>query len=843
MSANISRRLVIIVAVVTLSLWAIYPPRENIKLGLDLNGGVHLVLRVDTDQAVQQHTNAAVERLREALGEQRIAFVAVDVVGPGEFRVDGISDAAAFRRVAASAETAFDRVEQDGAHVFRMRPALARALESDTVEQALHTIERRVNELGVSEPTVARYADDDRILVQLPGVEDADRAKQIIKSTAQLRLTLVESGPFPSRDAAMHAYANGLPTTLEVLPGPAESPAAAATYYVVHRSAAVTGGDLRDARQSSDEFNRPAVTFTLKNDAAQRFSAFTERHVNRALATVLDDRITSVATIISRIDGEGQIVGLSREEMIEQTINFRTGALPADLEYVEERTVGASLGDASIRSGVLASVGGLTLVTLFMLGYYRLAGLNAAVSIVLNLIILVGFVALIPVKMTLPGIAGLILTIGMGVDSNVLIFERIKEELGRARGAGAAVRAGFDRVWITIVDTHVTSLIAAAFLFQFGTSPIRGFATTLTIGLVANVFTAVFASRTLFELMLRWRRASGRTLSISSPIALVRSPGIDVTRWAPLAMLLSLVVIGAGVAALATRGLPLGIDFSGGTMVVAEFAAAGVTEDDVRAAVATLPGDEVVQRFGAAADRQFLIRLPLADAAGQAAILDTGVRHVTEALEAANLPAFRIVDRQLVSATIGEDLQWRGINATVASIVAIAIYIGLRFRFSFAIGAFAATFHDILVTLACLAVAGYDLSLHVTAALLTVIGYSVNDTIVVFDRVRENARTRPDESLATVVNLSVNQTLSRTLITAGTTLLSVLALYVFGGEALRGFAFTLLVGIVSGTYSTVFIASATATLLSRRPRPRRVAGQYERAVSVGAEAREAGERP
>ncbi len=296
--------------------------------------------------------------------------------------------------------------------------------------------------------------------------------------------------------------------------------------------------------------------------------------------------------------------------------------------------------------------------------------------------------------------------------------------------------------------------------------------------------------------------------------------GFDFTRWGPHAILLSLVIIVAGVVTMATKGLPLGIDFSGGTLVIAEFAEPGVTEDAVRDAVAKLPGDEVVQRYGPADDRRFLIRLPLAEATEQSTILETGVRHVTQALQDANLPAFQIVERGLVSAAIGEDLQWRGIYATVASIVAITIYIGIRFRFSFAIGGIAATFHDVLVTLACLSFAGYDLSLNVTAALLTVIGYSVNDTIVIFDRVRENAKALPGQSLASVVNLSVHQTLSRTVITAGTTLLSVLSLYLFGGEALRGFAFTMLVGIVSGTWSTVFIASAIATRLSRR-RPSR----------------------
>ena len=740
--SGVWKRVLVVVAVVAASLWAIYPPDERIKLGLDLNGGVQLVLRV--------------------------------------------------------------------------KPGTANDRRSDTVQQALHIIERRVNELGVAEPIVARYTEEDQILVQLPGVADVERAKQIIKSTAQLRLTLVERGPFPNREAAVQSYDNSRPD-LEVLPGPLDSAGAGrSVFYVVSKAPAVAGTDFRDARQSLDEFNRPAVAFTLKPDAGRRFGAFTERHINRSLATVLDNRVTSVATILARIEDQGQITGLSREEMAEQVITFKSGALPADLEYVEERTVSASLGEASIRAGVLASVGGLALVALFMLAYYRLAGLNALMSILLNLLILIALVALIPVTMTLPGIAGLILTIGMGVDSNVLIFERIKEELAKGRSQRAAVIAGFDRVWVTIVDTHVTSLIAAALLFQFGTSPIRGFATTLTIGLIANVFTAVFASKTLFELML-WRRGAGASpLSLAGRAKAFTNTTFDFIRWSRPAIFLSLLLIGAGVAATATRGIPLGIDFSGGTLVVVEFAQQGVAEDDVRGAVALIPGDEVVQRYGPAADRQFLIRLPLASVADPSTSLEAGARQVSQALQAARLPQFRIVNRELVSAVIGADLQWRGIYATAASMVAIAIYLAIRFRFSFAFGAIAATVHDILVTLACLSLAGYDLSLNVTAALLTVIGYSVNDTIVVFDRVRENMKAMRGDSLTAVVNLSVNQTLSRTCITAGTTLLSVLSLYLFGGEALRGFAFAMLVGIVSGTYSTVFIASAIATRLNGR---------------------------
>ena len=817
---GIRTRFLIIAAVVAWSVWIIYPPQRTIPLGLDLNGGVHIVMRVKTDEVLRLGTQSAADRLRNSLALEHVPFTSVNVTSPTEFEVTGVADDARFRALSAELDATFDRTSGSSTQSLHMKRSIVQSTRTDTVQQALHTIERRVNELGVAEPMVARYGDDDQILVQLPGVSEVEQAKRVIKSTAQLRLTLLERGPFPSREAALQAYNHQLPADLEILPGPSSPDRAAdSSFSVVQKTPVVSGTDLRDARPSADEFNRPAVAFTLTADAGQRFGAFTERHLNGTIATVLDNRVVSVATIISRIDDRGQIVGLGREDMLQHVITLKSGALPADLEYVAERTVGASLGHASIQSGVAASAGGLALVGLFMLAYYRKSGLNALISILVNLLILVGLVAFIPVTMTLPGIAGLILTIGMGVDSNVLIFERMREEFAKTHAARLAVRAAFDRVWITIVDTHVTSLVAAAFLFQFGTSPIRGFATTLTIGLLANVFTAVFVSRTLFEAMLRRSDVGGTDLGLGTMRRFLGDGRrLTFSRWARHAFVLSALIIGAGVATIAARGLPLGIDFAGGTLVVVEFASPGVTEDDVRRAVAALPGDEVVQRYGASGDRRFLVRLPLAEHARQDDALEAGARLVSNALRTSGLPAFQIADRQLVSAAIGEDLQRRGIYATLASVTAIAGYIAVRFRFSFAVGAIAATIHDVLVTLGCLAIAGYDLSLNVTAALLTIIGYSVNDTIVIFDRVRENARAMGGDSLADVVDVSVNQTLSRTVITAGTTALAVSALYMFGGEALRGFAFTMLVGIISGTYSTVFIASAIATILARRPR-------------------------
>jgi preprotein translocase subunit SecD len=516
MMKNLQWRLGIIAAVILGSVWAFYPPGEKVRLGLDLKGGVHLVLRVKTDDALQAETEVTVERLRDTLTRASVQFTSVAMTSATEFRVEGLQDDAAFRAQAADVETVYERSSEAGGYTYRMRPVIMTQLRDETVTQALETIERRVNELGVAEPIVARYGAQNQIVVQLPGVSDVQRAKEIIRSTARLELRLVEQGPFPTREAALQAYNNVLPPDAEVLPGRSEGTGTAGTagtsFYVVKRVAVVAGSDLRNAQQSLDEFNRPAVAFTLKQDAAVRFGTFTETNLGRPLGIILDERVVSVATIQGRITDSGQITGITREEMLDQVITLKSGALPASMEYLEERTVGPTLGADSIRSGVTAAVGGLLLVMLFMLVYYKLAGLNALTSIVVNLIILLGLMATIDATMTLPGFAGFILTIGIGVDSNVLIFERIKEELATGKSVRAAISGGFDRVWWTIVDTHVASLIAAAFLFQFGTGPIRGFATTLAIGLAANVFTAVFVSRTMFELILSRRRAA--TVSI-----------------------------------------------------------------------------------------------------------------------------------------------------------------------------------------------------------------------------------------------------------------------------------------------------------------------------------------
>ena len=489
-----------------------------LKLGLDLKGGVNLVLRVQTDDALKIEAETEMERLRELLSTARINNTNIALAGIGSFKVEGIGpdQDAAFRTAANEVSANFDRDSGvNGTYTFTLKPNIAIQLREEAVVQARQTIERRVNELGVAEPSIAQQgANGDQILVQLPGVTDVNRAKEIIRSTGRLELKIVEQGPSAAREALTPGGI--VPSGMEIIPGVSSAADAAGStvYYMVRQAAAVTGRDLRSARPSLDENGRPAVAFTLNSDGATKFGRVTGENVGRFLAIVLDGKVQSAPRIDSRIAGDGRISGsFTQEEVQNLSLILRSGSLPATLTYLQEQTIGPSLGADSIRSGVLASIVGLVLIAVFMLVYYKAAGVNAVIVLVLNLVILLGLMAYVGGVMTLPGIAGLVLTMGIGVDSNVLIFERIKEELESQRGVRASVNAGFSRVFLTLIDTHLAALISAAFLFQFGTGPIRGFAVTLFYGLISNLFTATFVSKTLFELELS-RKSQVTTLSI-----------------------------------------------------------------------------------------------------------------------------------------------------------------------------------------------------------------------------------------------------------------------------------------------------------------------------------------
>lgn len=524
MKKNLQWRLLAIAVVLGLSIWGFTPPSKKVRLGLDLRGGVHLVLRVQTDDALRIESVTTTEQMRDQLQQAGVKFTGIEVVSPSQFRVDGVprEQEAQFRELADNYQAVFNRQSGvGGSYTFEIRPSEQTRLREEAVTVARETIERRVNELGVAEPLVAETgAGGDQILVQLPGVTDVARAKEIIRSTALLELKLVEQGPSPSREALLQATNGAVPPGMQVVTGVSEAvePGGApqTSYYLVRQAAAITGRDLRNARPTLDEHNRPAVSFSLNQEGARKFGKVTGENVGRRLAIILDNHVQSAPVIENRITDEGRINGnFTQQEAQDLSLVLRSGALPASLTYLEERTVGPTLGADSIKAGITASIAGLSVVMIFMLVYYKLAGINAIVATVANLMILLALMAYVGATLTLPGIAGFILTIGMGVDSNVLIFERIKEELETGKGVRAAIGAGFDRVFLTILDTHVASLIAAAFLFQFGTGPIRGFATTLFFGLLSNVFTSLFVSRTIFMLVLSRRTAAEpATLSI-----------------------------------------------------------------------------------------------------------------------------------------------------------------------------------------------------------------------------------------------------------------------------------------------------------------------------------------
>ena len=517
MYKNLRWKVITVLAVVVLAVVAFYPPQSKIKLGLDLQGGVHLVLRVNTEDALELETETTSEQLSVSLKDAGITVGALRPTSLTTFQVDGVPPDRdqQFRQLAQDqVGLSFDReTGVGGAYTFRMKPNVEVDRRREAVVQAIQTIERRVNEYGVSEPLISEYGNaGNQIVVDLPGVTDIPRAKELISSTAVLELKLVEAGPAPDEATLLSTLGGAVPEGQEVVQGAPAAGQPGASFYLVSKIPVITGNDLRNAKSTIDMIGQPAVGFTLNSDGVTKFSRVTSANVGRYLAIILDNRVQSAPVIEGPITtADAQITGtFTQQEVADLSLVLRSGALPASLTYQQEVSVGPTLGADSVRSGVRASIAGLILVALFMLAYYKLAGFNAVISIAINLMILMGFMAYLGAVMTLPGIAGFILTIGMGVDSNVLIFERIREEITNGKGARQAVAAGFDRVFVTILDTHIASLIAAAFLFQFGTGPIRGFATTLFFGLISNVFTAVFVSRTLFEISLSRRPGTAR---------------------------------------------------------------------------------------------------------------------------------------------------------------------------------------------------------------------------------------------------------------------------------------------------------------------------------------------
>lgn len=525
MNKSMVWRGLLILGLVALALWTGYPPRERINLGLDLQGGIHLVLQVQTQDAIRAENDKDQEVLRRELSDEGMAAATTQRLTDAAFEVRGIPDdkRAAFEKIAADYLPGWQRDREGDRWVLTMRPANERALRDMAVNQALQTIRNRIDQFGVSEPVIARQGlDSDRIVVQLPGVDDPERVKRLIKNTAFLEFRLCAfpsvGGGAATREEILAHYGGYLPEDVEIFPQEARDPQGkllGQTFYALEKRRVITGRDLRSAAPSRGQFGQPVVQFMLSAEGAQMFGKATGDNVGRGLAIVLDGKVVSAPRINSRITDSGIIEGSFTDQEVQDLVTtLRSGALPAGIVYLEDRTVGPSLGQDSIEAGVKAGLAGASLVLMFMLVIYRVAGVNAIVALAMNITLVFGALAYFGATLTLPGIAGIVLTVGMAVDASVLIFERIKEELRGGRTPKAAIDAGFGNALSSIVDANVTTLIAALFLFQFGTGPVRGFAVTLSIGIFGTLFCGIFASRWLFDLVFARVATRGGKLSI-----------------------------------------------------------------------------------------------------------------------------------------------------------------------------------------------------------------------------------------------------------------------------------------------------------------------------------------
>jgi preprotein translocase subunit SecD len=502
--------------------------RNGIHLGLDLKGGTHLILQVQVNDAVNFETDNASATLKAAMRSAKINYGDITKPDPTnhpeQIVIKGVppESVSQLQELAQSKLPDYDLTAgANNSWTMTLKASALSQLKDGAVDQAIETIRSRIDELGVSEPVIERHGlGAYQILVQLPGIDDRERVKEIMQSTAVLEIKLVIDGPFASEQEGLQKHNGVLPDDSMLLPSSdvtRTSSEGGEEWYLVTRSSVITGREMRQQGASvgrDDNGLAPDVTFSLTNDGGRKFADFTQAHIGEKLAVILNHKVREAATIQTQIHDQVRITGGFTDQTAKDLVFvLNSGALPAGITYLEERTVGASLGADSIRAGVRAAVIGMAAVLIFMLVYYRAAGINADVALVLNLIILLGCLGYIGASLTLPGIAGVILTVGMGVDSNVLIFERIREELRNGKTPPSAVDQGFGHAWITIVDTHVTTIVSAAILFLFGTGPVKGFATTLVIGLFANLFTAVFVSRVIFDWVLSRKRV-GEALSI-----------------------------------------------------------------------------------------------------------------------------------------------------------------------------------------------------------------------------------------------------------------------------------------------------------------------------------------
>jgi SecD/SecF fusion protein len=686
---------------------------------------------------------------------------------------------------------------------------------------AVEVLRKRVDRLGVAEPII-QPAGSDRILIQLPGLTQAeiDGAKQIVEKAAFLEFRMVH----PDSEQLMRdgIVEPGYEVLVEERTAPDGSKTA--NKHLVKKGAerGLTGKYLTRASVSRHPItNEPEINFELDDQGAKLFGEITTEWSPRGnryfhLAIVLDGELYTAPRILGPINGgRGQITGNFDLKEAFRLANVLENPLEAPVQIIEQRIVEPSLGADTIRSGLRSAVIGTIAVATFMLIYYFLAGLVANVALVLNIIILMGVLCSIDATLTMPGIAGIVLTIGMAVDANVLIFERIREELAAGKSMKGALAAGYDKAFGTIFDSNLTTLIASVILIFMGTGPVKGFGITLTIGVTVSMFTALVVTRLIFDFLL-----AKNLLPSLKMLHLVRGAKIDFLRWAKPAFVVSWLLIIVGIGYGISRGKDvLGVEFSGGNTTVYSFTQK-VGVDKLRETVGKLGlGEPIIQYQRAVGSGIETLRVTVR-AFDPAKGTDAG-KKVTEALTK-EFPqsGFRLEGEEKVGPTVGKEIRETAIVAALIAMFGILVYVAFRYEFSFAVGAIVAIIHDLLMTAGWFFLAGGQMSAPWVAAMLTIIGFSINDTIVIFDRIREDLKLGVRGTFKEVMNKALNQTLSRTIITSGTVFLATMSLYLFGGGVINDFAFTFLVGILTGTYSSIYIASAIVLWWHKGERPK-----------------------
>ncbi|MDD2902033.1 MAG: protein translocase subunit SecD, partial [Syntrophales bacterium] len=813
---------------------------------------MHLVLEVDMDSAVSNALNRATPELKEMIEKKGVAAKMGDV--SKETLPLTLLNADEQSPLQNLLKEEFPQLEvqgprrQDGTLIYTLslKPDELKRLQEQTLNQSLEVLRNRIDQFGVTEPVIVRQGAT-QIVVQLPGIQDPQRALDLIGKTAQLEFKLVDDQtslnlpelieqavkqgklkPGYTREELNRALADKIPPEDEIYIEKSidrETGHLTSKPLLLKKKVLLTGDAIKSASVRIGDYNEPYVSVDFNRRGATEFGRITGENVKRRLAIILDGVVRSAPVIQERIGGgKCQITGsYTSEEAHDLAIVLRAGALPATVKIVQNITVGPTLGADSIRSGLISGLVGTFLVVFFMIFYYRFSGLVANYALVLNVIMLLGCLSLLNATLTLPGIAGIILSIGMAVDANVLIYERMREEFYSGKPLKTGIEGGYGKAFWTIIDSNLTTLITACALFLFGTGPIKGFAVTLSLGVTLNLFTALFGTRVVYDWLIlkRW-------LKNLSFFELFKKPNIDFigVRYYAYAFSAILCILGLVAFVQLSRGYGNpGVEFSSGAMV--QLSAKEVfTVDQVRQAL-DKEGWGQVEIQSLEGGRGLMVKVKKSEEdVGQMADKITAILNQ-------GLPQnkFTVAGTEEIGPSVSHDLRNKAIIAIIISFVGIILYLSWRFDFVFSIGATAATFHDVLAVLGIFWLLDKEITLLVVTALLTLAGSSLNDTVVVFDRIRENLAYKRGK-LGEIINLSVNETLSRTIVTNGTVFLVVVALYFFGGVVLEDFALAMVLGVLVGTYSSIFVASPI--VYAFRKESKRVAVKKEKVVELAA---------